>query len=231
MPRTFPYLVPNGDASLQVFFGDDISLPILQQVIATQKRLEAEAIVGVIELVPAYASLLLVFDLQETTFYELERLITPLLPTIEIQSLPKLPLIEIPVCYHPSLGLDMDLVAEHCGLLPSEIIERHTTPTYLVYMLGFMPGFLYLGGMDSSLAIPRKQQPRKHTPQGAVGIASEQTGIYPFASPGGWQIIGQTPRVLFDPQRAPVSIAQPLQPVKFIAIGLAGFQAMNRGNR
>ena len=110
-------------------------------------------------------------------------------------------MVTIPVCYGGDYGPDLAFVAQHAGLSEREVIRRHTAPKYRIYMLGFLPGFPYLGGLDPALFTPRLQNPRTAIPAGSVGIGGQQTGIYPVASPGGWQLIGRTPLKLFDPDR------------------------------
>ncbi|MGC4245060.1 MAG: 5-oxoprolinase subunit PxpB, partial [Herbaspirillum sp.] len=123
--------------------------------------------------------------------------------------------VEIPVVYGGSAGPDLDNVARHTGLSTSEVIERHSQAEYVVYFLGFLPGFAYMGGLDASLATPRHTTPRVSIPAGSVGIGGEQTGIYPMASPGGWQLIGRTGLQLFDPSQQPPTLLRPGDRVRF----------------
>jgi KipI family sensor histidine kinase inhibitor len=118
-------------------------------------------------------------------------------------------MVEIPVVYGGSAGPDLDNVARHTGLSTREVIERHSNAEYVVYFLGFLPGFAYMGGLDASLATPRHTTPRVSIPAGSVGIGGEQTGIYPMASPGGWQLIGRTALQLFDPSQQPPTLLRP----------------------
>lgn len=135
----------------------------------------------------------------------------------------------IPVCYGENLGPDLDEVASLHGMSTSEVIKLHSTATYIVYMIGFVPGFAYLGGMDEQLATPRKEKPRKSVPAGAVGIAGQQTGVYPLETPGGWQIIGQTPLKLFDLNRRQPSLLKPGDTVIFKAIDVKEFNKLMAG--
>jgi KipI family sensor histidine kinase inhibitor len=124
--------------------------------------------------------------------------------------------VEIPVCYGLEYGPDLDAVAAHCGLSPDEVIARHTAAEYRVYMLGFSPGFPYLGGLDPNIAAPRRETPRIKVPAGSVGIAGMQTGIYPLESTGGWQIIGRTPMRLFDPGLEEPCLLRPGDRLRFV---------------
>lgn len=124
-------------------------------------------------------------------------------------------MVEIPVVYGGSAGPDLDNVARHTGLSTKEVIERHSSAEYVVYFLGFLPGFAYMGGLDASLATPRHTTPRVSIPAGSVGIGGEQTGIYPMASPGGWQLIGRTALQLFDPSQQPPTLLRPGDRVRF----------------
>jgi inhibitor of KinA len=137
------------------------------------------------------------------------------------------PLIEIPVCYGGELGPDLDIVASHTQLAPEEVIARHAQPDYLVYMVGFAPGFPYLGGLDARLATPRRARPRPLVPAGAVGIAGLQTGIYSLPTPGGWRLIGRTPLRLFDPSRAQPSLLQAGDRLRFVPISMQEFQCLS----
>ena len=125
--------------------------------------------------------------------------------------------IEIPVVYGGDSGPDLEQVARHTGLAPAEIVKRHTAAEYIVYFIGFQPGFPYLGGLDPKLATPRRSEPRLLVPAGSVGIGGSQTGIYPAASPGGWQLIGRSELQLFDPGASPPTLLQPGDRVRFVA--------------
>lgn len=138
--------------------------------------------------------------------------------------------VEIPVCYGGAFGPDLEAVAEAHGLSPAAVIRRHGRPLYRVYFLGFLPGFAYLGGLPASLATPRRATPRIAVPAGSVGIAGAQTGVYPIESPGGWQIIGQTPSCLFDPARRPPALLRAGDRVKFTAVTAEEYGERARGS-
>ncbi len=127
--------------------------------------------------------------------------------------------IDIPVHYGGAAGCDLDEVARHAGLSVADVIRLHSSAEYTVYFLGFLPGFAYLGGMDPRLATPRRKQPRVAVPAGSVAIGGQQTGVYPLASPGGWQLIGHTSLRLFDPARDPPSLLLPGDTVHFVNVG------------
>ncbi|MEJ0003180.1 MAG: 5-oxoprolinase subunit PxpB [Pararobbsia sp.] len=130
-------------------------------------------------------------------------------------------LIELPVRYGGADGPDLEIVARQAGISVDEVVERHSAPDYTVFFIGFQPGFAYLGGLDPQLATPRRQEPRIAVPPGSVGIGGAQTGIYPMASPGGWQLIGRTAEVLFDPARAEPARLEPGDRVRFVPTGVA----------
>ncbi len=223
---TYPRYESSGDASLIVYFGSRVDLVVLQQVISASDKIKAHNIKGVIEIIPAYASITICFDLCLTDYHQLKEKLKALCLLPELAPLPEYPTVNIPACYDASLGLDIHSVAEHSGLSVNDVIRLHSEPLYHVYMLGFMPGFLYLGGLDSRIAMPRKAKPRTHIEQGAIGIAGQQTGIYPFTSPGGWQIIACTPTLMFDSSKPFPAIAKPLQTVRFIPISLDEYQSL-----
>lgn len=133
-------------------------------------------------------------------------------------------LVDIPVCYEGELAPDLDEVARHTGLDAREVVARHTGATYDVRMIGFLPGFPYLAGLDPRLATPRRDEPRARVPAGSVGIGGEQTGVYPLSSPGGWRLIGRTPLRLFDPERDPASVLAVGDRVRFRAIDRAAYE-------
>ncbi|SDF92922.1 5-oxoprolinase subunit PxpB [Paraburkholderia phenazinium] len=128
--------------------------------------------------------------------------------------------VEIPVQYGGEFGPDLQVVASHTGLSVKEVVQRHTAGEYVVFFLGFQPGFAYMGGLEEALHTPRRASPRLEVPAGSVGIGGEQTGIYPATSPGGWQLIGRTPAPLFDPTRTPPTLLQPGDRVRFTVAGI-----------
>jgi KipI family sensor histidine kinase inhibitor len=191
-------IFPSGDSAIIVKVGDDISVETNQIVRRLLARIEQERIKGIIDYIPSYNELLICYDPFVCSYNKLVEIIKGFETELEMVDLPASSMIIVPVVYGGEFGPDLKDVAEYNNLIVEEVIKIHSSPTYLVYMLGFTPGFCYLGGMDKRIAMPRKQNPRLKIPEGAVGIADQQTGIYPIVSPGGWQLIGQTPLRLFD---------------------------------
>ena len=194
-----PRFLLTGDTSLSVEFGNEISEAINRRIRAFGLALEAAAIPGVTELVPTYRSMMIHYDPEVIGYAALTARLTAVLGGLDQIALPPSQVLEIPVLYGGEAGPDLAFVAEHAGLTETEVIRLHAGRDYPIYMLGFLPGFPYLGGLDGRLFTPRLPTPRTAIPAGSVGIGGEQTGIYPIASPGGWQLIGRTPLKLFDP--------------------------------
>ena len=196
-----PRFFPAGDLALVAELGDAISPEINRKVRSLTDALEQGSIPGVFDFLPTYRSVLVYYDPILTTSGEVEIGIERLLQTAEATDTGKRHVVHIPTLYAGGMGPDIAFVAEHSGLDEQQVVRIHSGADYLVYMMGFSPGFAYLGGLDERLATPRLQSPRTEIPAGAVGIAETQTGVYPVASPGGWQLIGRTPVRLFDPAR------------------------------
>ncbi len=191
----------NGDTAITVCFENEISKEVNGFVTSFTCAVEQKGIKGVIELIPAFNSVTVLYDSTVTSAgtlkIKLERIIKKLGNSQQSSAV----LYKIPVCYEEEFSPDMKNVEAHTGLSREEIIEIHSSTDYLIYMLGFLPGFAYLGEMDKRLATPRLDSPRVEISRGAVGIGGEQTGIYPVASPGGWQLIGRTPVLVYDRER------------------------------
>jgi KipI family sensor histidine kinase inhibitor len=214
-----------GDRSLLVELGDDISPAVNQCVQELFTALDMQPIDGVRELVPSYRSLLVIYEPLKISPDDLKRAIGDTYDHLNQTELPEPRTIDIPIVYGGEQGPDLAYVAQHHHITPQEVIDYHTRPTYRVYMIGFTPGYPYLGEVPDVIATPRRTTPRILVPKGSVGIAQKQTGIYSVDSPGGWQIIGWTPVNLFDPQAQPPSLLMMGDRVRFQAITLeAAFQ-------
>jgi inhibitor of KinA len=204
---------PAGDRSLLVSFGAEISLETHERVLRLMGRLAARR--GIVNLHPAYASVLVDFDPLRTNVAQMERALREAAEEADRAPLPEPRTVEVPVHYG---GPDLDGVARRAGLTPEEIIALHSGAEYVVYFLGFSPGFPYLGGMPEAIAAPRLAVPRRHVPAGSVAIGGSQTGIYPVASPGGWRIIGRTPLELFRADREPPALLAMGDRVRFVRL-------------
>lgn len=211
----FPRLLPSGEAALLVEFEPTISLSINQRVHALAAQLAARPLRGVQEIIPAYRSLLIHYNPLETDLETVSAAVTESWPQLEHHLRPPARRVEMPVYY---TGEDLAFVAAHARLSVPEVIARHTAVEYRVYLMGFTPGFAYLGEVDEQIAAPRLEQPRTRVRAGAVGIAGQQTGIYPIESPGGWRILGYTPLKMFDLNRAEPFLLTPGDTVKFVAV-------------
>ena len=211
-----PLFLPAGDRALVVEMGDTISPEINRRVHDLMLSLESQDIAGVTDLVPTYRSLLVQYDPIQISYSGLQGSIAEIETSLGGRLQEKTRVVHIPTLYWGEYAPDLEFVAEHTGLTTEEVIEAHSDAGYLVYMIGFTPGFPYLGGLSEVLDTPRLTTPRMETPAGSVGIAESQTGVYPVASPGGWRIIGRTPLRLFDPEREPPSLLAAGDHVRFI---------------
>lgn len=218
-------LSPLGDSALVLAFAPRIDSDINHRVHAIASALLASLGSNRVECVPAYHTLTVHFDLMQDDFETLAAL-TVGMPEESGNALQSARQIAIPVCYDARLAPDLAAVAERAGLSTETLVRLHSTADYRVYFLGFKPGFAYLGGLPEALHIPRRASPRLSVPAGAVGIGGAQTGIYPSASPGGWQLIGRTPLSLFNVQKSPPSLLQPGDRLKVEVITFAEFIAL-----
>ncbi|MEY3577534.1 MAG: hypothetical protein RL394_1118 [Bacteroidota bacterium] len=213
------------DQAITIEFAEEISEATNRRVIALQHAIESNPFKGFIECVPAYGSLSVYFseNISATAVrLLLSELIARVADTIDSSSTPGRK-ISIPVCYDTSLGTDLPWVSSHLNLSLEEIISLHTSISYRVYMIGFIPGFPYMGKLPEQLEVPRKQTPSLKIPMGSVAIAGKQTGIYPAEVPGGWQVIGRTPLKMFDPSQSPCSFLNAGDLVQFNPITLEAF--------
>ena len=217
---------PASDQSLLISFGKQITLAAHQRVRKLLRLFELEPVPGVRNLHPAYCSILVNFDALKMDHAELEIILRGYLDRLEEVPLPEARQVEIPVSYGGQFGPDLDEVAATLGITPSQAIELHSSITYTVYFLGFVPGFAYLGELPSELVTTRLTTPRRSVPPGSVGIAGNQTGVYPFATPGGWRLIGRTPVAMFRPDRHDMSFLSIGDHVRFKPISATRFAAL-----
>lgn len=224
----FEAIHPLGDCAVVIQLGNEVNRDTHRKVWAFCSLLEEQPFPGMIEYVPAYTNVTIYYHLPEiAAIADTERhspyemvcsLLISLVERIEAPVPGRSRIVEIPVCYGGEFGIDLGHVAECNELTPDEVISIHAQGEYLTYMMGFAPGFPYLGGLSERIATPRRDTPRLNIPPGTVGIAGRQTGVYPLESPGGWQLIGRTPLALFRPHQWPPSYIQMGDIVKFVPI-------------
>lgn len=228
-------LYPLGDAAVVLEFGQAIDPATHRLIQAFTSVLDRHPPPGLREYVPAFTTLTVYYDpwelrqaSEQLPYEQVASALQKMLPAAQaaLASYVPGPLVEIPVCYGGDFGPDLGLVASHAQLAPAAVVARHAQPDYLVHMVGFAPGFPYLGGLDAQLATPRRAQPRPLVPAGAVGIAGAQTGIYSLPTPGGWQLIGRTPLRLFEAGRARPSLLQAGDRLRFVPISEGEFQRL-----
>lgn len=223
-----PGVFPLGDTALVVTFGDEISSEIHRKVLELAMYLDSAPPVGMIEYIPAFTTVTLLYNPLVRSYDEFAGSVRDALrrtPSGEPAS--RREPVEIPVCYGNELGPDLEFVADHNQLRTDDVIEIHSSATYIVYMIGFAPGFPYLGGMSSQIAAPRLDVPRAQVPAGSVGIAGRQTGVYPIATPGGWRLIGRSPERLFDPDARRPSHLEAGDEVRFTPISRSEYDRLS----
>ncbi len=221
-----------GDTALTVEFGNQVNEQLNDRVMACRQHLQKNIFEGIQEIVPAYSSLTVYYDVwiiqqkfkpagpvADWVKTKLQQLLQENIPAYTGQSR----LFEIPVCYEKEFAADIDTVAANRNISMEELVHIHTSKTYRVFMMGFLPGFAYMGQVDDAIAVPRKDHPVM-VKAGSVGITGKQTGIYPMDTPGGWQVIGQTPIKLFDPAKAEPCLLQAGDAVRFFAISKHEFE-------
>ena len=214
----YPRILSAGDSGLTVEFGATIDPTLNDRVLALARAIEKLSIDGVIEIVPTYRSLTVYFDLARTDVPSLAQRLGESVQNLPAKPSRAGPTIQIPVLYGNKFGPDLPDVAARADLSPEEVVALHTSVEYRVYMLGFSPGFPYLGMVPEKIATPRLPEPRIQVPAGSVGIAGSQTGIYPQESPGGWRLIGRTPLRLYDPARTKSFLLHVGARVRFVSI-------------
>ena len=213
-----------GDSSVLIVFGDTISTEINQRISATVKLIKEQRIEGIVDMIPAFASLLINHNPLVINYDTIARRLERILRMDTRAEAAAKRVFEIPVCYGGEFGPDLGDIAENAGLTPEEVVEIHTSRDYLIYMLGFLPGFCYLGGLDERIHTPRLSSPRLRIPAGSVGIGGSQTGIYPMDSPGGWRLMGMTPVKTYDPQRETPILVQAGEYIRFVRIDEAEYR-------
>ena len=219
-----PTISPVGDRAISIDFGQVIDPTINRHIRQTIERIKELQLDGIIELVPTYCALLVEYDAMLYSYSEICNIIEPTLEEGMTNTTNELvTVVEVPTVYGGEFGPDLRFVASHNHLSEDEVISIHSGTDYLVYMLGFIPGFTYLGGMDPRIATPRLSSPRTLIPAGSVGIAGEQTGTYPSDSPGGWQIIGRTPVTMYDMSKAQAALLNAGDYVRYVPIDESEF--------
>ena len=211
-----------------VYLGEEIGAVAHARVVRLLRLLQREPIKWLRNIQPAYCSVLITFDAAAVDHAEVQETISRLEKRAKITPAAKPRLVEVPVCYGGEFGPDMEDVAQQRGLTAEKVVELHIARTYHAYFLGFAPGFAYLGDVAEEIATPRLETPRKEVAAGSGGIAGQQTAIYPFATPGGWRLIGRTPLEIFRKDREPMGLISIGDQVKFRPITRAEFLAARR---
>ncbi|MDR1831664.1 MAG: 5-oxoprolinase subunit PxpB [Fusobacteriaceae bacterium] len=214
-----------GDSALIVELGNEISPLINSKVRKITEYLDSLKNDFILDLLPTYRSVIIYYDPRKISYEEMVELVSDNCDT-SYQSMENVPkqVVEIPVLYGGEYGPDIETIAKHNKLTTDEVVQIHASRDYLVYMLGFTPGFPYLGGMSKKIATPRLKEPRKRIPAGSVGIAGEQTGIYPLSSPGGWQLLGRTPLKIFNLQSDPHFLLEAGDTIRFVPIAKGEYE-------
>lgn len=212
-----------GDSSLLVEFGKEISPEINRRIANTVQLMREQQIEGVVDVIPAFCSLLINYDPRVISYEKMKKRIQALVRVDIKRGETSKRLFEIPVVYGGEYGPDLAFIAQNAGLSQEEVIKIHSSSDYLIYMLGFLPGFCYLGGLDERIHTPRLSTPRIKIPAGSVGIGGSQTGIYPLDSPGGWQLMGMTPVKTYDPDREVPILVEAGDYIRFVPIDEAEY--------
>ena len=233
MKPLVPYRIyPCGDHAITIELGNKVDESINQQIISLFKNISGQPINGVKDIIPAYNSLTIVFDVVkikktnkvDSAYGYMQQYLDLAFKNSTDDKQEKPRDVRIPVCYDVSLARDISSLATTHQISVEEVIRLHSSKKYRVYMIGFLPGFAYMGTVDEKLITPRLANPRVFVPAGSVGIAGEQTGIYPFDSPGGWQLIGQTPVKMFSVEKEIPCLLQPGDEVQFYPISISEFE-------
>lgn len=215
-----PEIKPMGSGAILIDFEPEIKPSTLDRILNISEWLRSNLLKVKVEVINAYSSILVIYHSPIDNIYDHLKEVEALVANAPVQKAKEKYLFHIPVCYDEKFAIDMDLFQEEKNLSRDEVVTLHSSPIYTVYFIGFLPGFLYLGGLDTRLAFPRKSKPRQRIEKGAVGIGEKQTGIYPQRSPGGWQIIGNSPAPLFKADKVPPCAVSPGDKVQFYPIDL-----------
>lgn len=225
-----PYqLITVGDQAISIEFPNEINPEINLRLQALAKIITTDKVVGVQAVIPAYHTLLVTFDAMRITPRKLKQQLERIIADQLAAPLPPKRTLIIPVCYEDPYGPDLSDVADYAGISTDEVIKRHTGKSYLIYFLGFLPGFAYMASVDDQIAMPRLSKPRVKIPAGSVGIAGIQTGFYPVTSPGGWRLIGKTPLTLYQPDN-PEPFYHAGDEIKFEAIDKETFDVIKQAD-
>lgn len=221
-----PKLRVSGDRAILVEYGEGIDPGVNEKVRAVTELIRTRALPGIENVLPSYRSLAVVYDPLRTSPAEIEEHLRAIEADLSRTAISAPLTVEIPVCYGGEFGPDIDFVASTNGLTVDEVIAIHSAPLYPIYVIGFAPGFCYLGGLDPRIHAPRLETPRVLVPAGSVGIAESQTGVYPLASPGGWRLIGRTPLRLFAPERSSPFLYKAGDRIKFVPVTVEQYEEL-----
>ena len=231
MKQDYPHIKPMGERAILIDFEPIIDEKLLGKILFSKEAIEKSSIKDKVEVINTYHSLLVIYTNTIENTYEQLLVLKHCCDTANIAKNINSRIYHIPVCYDEEFGLDLNLLSKQNKLSIPEIIQLHTSSVYTVYFIGFLPGFLYLGGLEKRLRIHRKETPRMEVQKGAVGIGENQTGIYPKTSPGGWQIIGKSPVSFFDKYANPPCVILPGDKVKFYSISKNEFNMILEDDR
>lgn len=221
-------IFPAGDCALVVEFGNRIEEEINDKVHALSAYLKKREVKGIRETLPAFRSLMVFYDPSETDFFKLSKIIRHYKPSDERHCKKIKRKLIVPCCYGGEYGPDLNNMSALTGVGQKEIIRIHGETDYKIYMLGFLPGFVYLGGLNEKIAVPRLDTPRIKIPARSVGIGGNQTGVYPISSPGGWQLIGRTPLDFYDPDSASPILCKAGEYIRFVSINETEYHAIRK---